>query len=167
MLHLQYGSLEPLVREWGDAFAPLAYQQNLRYNTHYDLPEITYAYDADVLEKILNNLLSNAFKYTPKGGNICLRIWLNSTEEMLQIEVEDSGPGISPEKLDLIFQRFYRANRGSTTKGSGIGLAFTQELVELYGGTITAQSKQGEGSTFSVSLPMRPHQIHSTKREIP
>jgi DNA-binding response OmpR family regulator len=116
-------------------------------------------FDEDKLDKILTNLLSNAIKYTPRDGRIILKV---STEfdnlkknPILRLDVSDTGIGIDHNKLERIFDRFYEVEDANLkTEGTGIGLALTKALVELHKGTISVTSKVGEGSCFSVSLPL-------------
>ena len=116
-------------------------------------------FDEDKLDKILNNLLSNAIKYTPKEGKIILKV---STEfdkldknPILRLDVSDTGVGIEHAKLERIFDRFYEVDDSNLKmEGTGIGLALTKALVELHKGKITVTSQVGEGSCFSVFLPM-------------
>lgn len=111
--------------------------------------------DPDRLRQVLVNLLANALHYTPPGGRI--RVEAITLENELRVSVSDSGPGISPEDLPHIFDRFYRVDRARSrgTGGSGLGLAIVRSLVELHGGQVTAESTPGRGSRFLVTLPMR------------
>ncbi len=120
-------------------------------------------FDADKLEKIVNNLMSNALKFTPEGGSVevvadFMSAGLAHNAPMKgaasSITVRDTGPGISPEHLPHIFDRFYRVDETHTTEGTGIGLALTKELVDVHHGTITAESTIGKGSVFTVILPI-------------
>ncbi|MEI6947592.1 ATP-binding protein [Paraflavisolibacter sp. H34] len=108
--------------------------------------------DTEMWEKIVLNLLSNAFKYTLEGA---IRVELREHGQAVRLSVSDTGVGIAPEELPRIFDRFHRVenSRGRTFEGTGIGLALVQELVKLHGGTLTAESEQGRGSTFTVTLP--------------
>ena len=123
----------------------------------FDAPPIVA--DPNRLQQVIWNLLSNAIKYTPSGGRV--RVLLEHTAHKLEISVTDTGEGIDPAFLPHVFERF-RQSDGSTTRrhgGLGLGLAITQHLVELHGGTIRAASEgRGMGSTFSVSLPLLPAQ---------
>ena len=109
--------------------------------------------DRDMWEKIVLNLLSNAFKYTLEGG---IRARLKVVGSAVELSVSDTGTGIAAQDLSKIFQRFHRieAAIGRTHEGTGIGLAMVRELVSLHGGTVRAESKLGEGSTFVVSIPL-------------
>ena len=109
--------------------------------------------DRDYLELIVNNLLTNAFKYTPKGQSIS--IGLESDGQELRITVSDTGCGIPTDKLDKIFTRFYQVN--DTNSGNGIGLSLVKRLVELHHGEITVDSAIGRGTTFYVTLPTGAH----------
>ncbi len=121
-----------------------------------DSPDVDIIVEADneMLEKIINNLLSNAFKYTRSGQSIKLSYTIE--EQNLTIKVEDSGYGISKADIDRVFERFFRARqRGSANVGgTGIGLYFTKTLIELHGGVIDVESELNQGSTFTVSLPI-------------
>src|SRR5690606_19125627 len=118
------------------AFDILARQKNITYSKSVELGTGPYWYDGEKLENILYNLLSNAFKYTPEGGTITLLVQEHAPQQAehakpsLSIEVADTGLGIKEEQMDKIFNRFYRTASGGTTKGSGIGLSLTRELVE-------------------------------------
>lgn len=120
------------------------------------LPEktlIKVAFDAEKLEIILSNLISNAFKYTPEGGKVVLSI--HETAHEVVFDVEDNGIGIPKDLQDRVFDRFFQVNPTSTTStGDGIGLSFVKHLVELHGGTVRVKSEPGKGATFSFTLPL-------------
>ncbi len=124
-------------------------------------------FDSDTLEKIINNLLSNAFKFTPENGSVHLKASLiNSTQggsESVRIEVKDTGKGISGPEMDKIFDRFYQSdtvNHGTKT-GTGIGLALVKELTELHHGNINVDSKVSRGTTFTLMLPISKGQFEA------
>lgn len=118
------------------------------------LPASAFVYlDLDKFDKVLYNLLSNAMKFTPSGGEI--EVSLESVGDRCLLRVRDTGIGIRPDRLANLFDRFYQAE-GSVSRsyeGSGLGLALVKELVELHGGTVTVESAIDRGSTFTVSLP--------------
>ena len=109
--------------------------------------------DRQMWEKVVLNLLSNAFKFTFAGG---ITVSLRRAGRAAELRVRDTGTGIAAEEMPRLFERFHRVEnaRGRTHEGSGIGLALVQELVRLHGGTITAESEVGAGTTFNVSVPL-------------
>jgi CheY-like chemotaxis protein len=111
--------------------------------------------DPDRLQQVVWNLLSNAVKFTPKGGRVQVR--LERVNSHIELIVSDTGVGISKEFLPMVFERFRQADSGSTRKtgGLGLGLAIVRHLVEMHGGTVTAESAGvDQGSTFTVKLPL-------------
>jgi PAS domain S-box-containing protein len=115
------------------------------------LAEAAYV-DRDMWEKIVLNLISNAFKFTLEGG-MTVRLWTSNRQ--IHFAVEDTGSGIPKEELPRVFERFHRVEgaKGRTNEGSGIGLALVQELIKIHGGHVTVESEVGKGSTFTVSIP--------------
>ncbi|MBN2531964.1 MAG: response regulator [Spirochaetales bacterium] len=109
--------------------------------------------DRGLIEKAFFNLVSNALKFTPKGGSIIIE--LKGNEKEYYISVKDTGIGIPADKLDLIFERFTQVDGSISRKygGTGIGLAYTKEIVELHGGRIIVESEEGSGSVFTICLP--------------
>jgi len=139
------------------SYASLAQQSDLElyYSSSYD--ELMIAYDQSLLEHILQNLLSNALKFTKPGGKIeCLLYPSASSTDFIEICVRDTGIGIAQEHLDQIFERFYQVDDSTTRgyQGTGIGLALVKELVEVQGGAIQAESTVGKGSRFTLSIPL-------------
>lgn len=129
--------------------------QSSRVAFHLNIPEplpLVFA-DADRVQQILLNLLTNAFRYTPQGS-VSLSVW--NDERDLWVSVTDTGIGIAPQDMTRIFDRFYRADtaRQLHRNGSGIGLAVTQRLIQLMGGQLQVESEVGQGSTFRFSLPL-------------
>ncbi len=116
--------------------------------------DVTAAGDRDALKQVLLILLDNAFKYTPVGGTI--RIATSLADGRIAIGVRDTGPGITPDALPHIFERFYRPDASRTGAGAGLGLAIAKELVEAQRGAITVESWPGRGSVFTVTLPRHP-----------
>ncbi|WP_189663060.1 ATP-binding protein [Polaribacter sp. IC073] len=128
-------------------------------------------YDKDKVEHILYNILGNAFKYTPKEGNIQLTVKPLNKKEVLKISISDSGVGIQKEELADIFKLFYRSTNRNNAKGTGIGLALTKELIHLHKGKIKVESSKSEGTTFTIKLPVSENfyaddeKITSSKKE--
>ncbi|WP_040005203.1 hybrid sensor histidine kinase/response regulator transcription factor [Fibrisoma limi] len=146
------------------SFSDLSERKNIRFSFQANVTEVIMYFDPDKLERILFNLLSNAFKFTPENGKVSLRINAVepgeqdvSAERMLEIGVSDTGIGIPAEKHEQIFERFFQNDIPGTlvNQGSGIGLAITKEFVRLHGGRITVDSAPDQGSTFTVQLPIR------------
>ncbi|MEZ4747006.1 MAG: ATP-binding protein [Calditrichia bacterium] len=157
------------------SFAPEK-EIELRFN-HVPLTEtsgqaaIFIYFDAEKLEKVFNNLLSNAFKFTPANGQIDVSIVTGiagggDEQPVVEIRITNTGPGIPPDKLENIFDRFYQVEAGTTRQfeGTGIGLALVKELVELHRGSVFVESEVDRETTFSVRLPfgakhLRPEEI--------
>ena len=121
------------------------------------------AFDSDKMYKIIGNLLSNALKYTPAGGEVNILVRMDEDGQYVHIIVSDTGQGINPEELHQIWKRFYQAEaqeKSPSVKGSGIGLHMVKEYVEMHQGRIDVQSQPGQGATFTVYLPttLRPTQ---------
>lgn len=121
---------------------------------HYEGAPVLIHADRDKINQVVTNLVSNALKYTPKGGSVAVQ--LCKTEYEAELTVKDSGIGIAPEDIPFIFERFYRADksRNRLTGGSGLGLAITKAIVESHKGKIRIESQVGIGSTFTVNLPL-------------
>ena len=167
-LKLSQGGLVQFLRAHVFSFESMAERKNISLNTHFP-EEFDKAYfDQDKLEKIVNNLLSNAFKYTPSGKAVSVNVSL--TDKHLFLEINDTGNGMHKKEIDKIFDRFYRVE-GTEAKGSGIGLALTKELVAMHNGQISVHSEKGRGTTFKVRLPVTledlPEGIHVDAEPLP
>jgi PAS domain S-box-containing protein len=153
--HLGPTDLISVVNAALDAVRPALEAKDIRVETHYQPGLKILAGDADRLQQVIWNLLSNASKFTPVGGVIGIRVTQDAT--YVQIEVRDTGPGIAPDFLPHVFERFRQAD-GSTTRthgGLGLGLAIVRHLVELHGGLIGAENvTEGTGAIFTVKLPI-------------
>ncbi len=142
------------------SYSSLAETKGIHYKYILSRNDCVEMFDEDKLEKIINNLLSNAFKFTGEGGKVILGLKRkskeNGFEEALEITVSDTGSGIRQEEQKKIFDRFYQAESTlfNDEGGAGIGLALTYDLVELMHGTIRLESEYGEGSTFTVQIPL-------------
>jgi signal transduction histidine kinase len=115
-----------------------------------DVPAVSVMGDQDAIKQVLLILLDNALKFTPENGTIT--IGATKTDRMAGIYIHDTGPGIAPETLPHIFERFYQSDESRTGSGAGLGLAIAQELIEAQQGEITVESQIGKGSTFTVTL---------------
>lgn len=153
---LQYGNVMQFLKELFDAFTTLFKRKELQYSYIAPCESLLIKFDPDKLEQIVSNLLSNAFKYTPENGNIIFKTGVIREEDkqLLVITVSNTGNEMTEEQLSKIFNLFYKIeNDQNEYHGSGIGLTLTQSLVKFLNGTITVESKQGEGITFTVKLP--------------
>ncbi|MFC5047025.1 two-component regulator propeller domain-containing protein [Aquimarina hainanensis] len=121
-------------------------------------------YDREKIEHIIYNLLSNAFKFTPKEGNILLNIVPITNKKKIKLSVIDSGPGIPDDELQHIFKLFYQSDIGKKNKGTGIGLALTKELINLHKGKIKIDSNPSEGTTFTIKFPVTEEAYDDTEK---
>ncbi|KKL48934.1 hypothetical protein LCGC14_2320540 [marine sediment metagenome] len=121
---------------------------------HQEFEPVRVRGDENRLEQIVDNLLSNALRYTERGGRVTLRV--GRREDKALLEVEDTGIGIPPNELSDIFRRFWRGekSRSRVTGGAGIGLAIVRDLTEAHDGQVDVDSTPGRGSSFRVSLPL-------------
>jgi signal transduction histidine kinase len=145
--------LGPIVEQVVQALAPLARNERQVTVSLEEMPAHLWAIaDADRLAQVLTNLVRNAINYTPEGGVVSIRV--GSAADHIQIAVADTGVGISADDLTHIFERFYRADTSRTrdTGGFGLGLSIARELLEAMGGSLSATSQPGLGSTFWISL---------------
>jgi signal transduction histidine kinase len=147
--------LSKLLRKVASHFDALAAERSLRYVV--EAPEaLATEVDAELMQRVLLNLLANAFKFTPAAGQI--RVSLRDLEgKRALIEVADSGPGVRPEHRSLIFERYQQADASSTRRfgGAGLGLAIAKDFVELHGGSVSVADAPEGGAVFSVELPLR------------
>ncbi len=156
--------LVPLLAGLISSFDSIAIQKNITLERQYGSGPFTCLVDNDKFEKIINNLLSNAFKFTPAGGNV--RVTL--TEEMRRdtrtavIKISDTGEGIPEDKLDKVFERFYQVDNSIKRAygGSGIGLALVKELVNLHNWDIAVSGRPGPGTEFTLSIPMEKEHVN-------
>ena len=116
-----------------------------------DIPDLDYTGDEELLSQVWSNLLDNAVKFTPAGGHI--GVSLRRTGDRVEVTVSDDGPGMDEATLARIFEQFYQGDTPHRGEGSGLGLPLCRRIVELLGGTITAESRPGEGTRFRVVLP--------------
>ncbi len=158
-LRVQKADVVPFLRKLFASFESLATQKKLGIRFYAEHDRIDVYYEPEKLEKIFVNLVSNAIKFTPEGGEISSSVRVShedGTSGWVEIEVRDSGIGIPDDRLPYIFDRFYQVESGDTRdyEGTGIGLALVKELVELHGGEIRVTSKVGMGTVFKVRLPL-------------
>jgi heavy metal sensor kinase len=143
--------LAGLVRQLVDEHQIPAEAQGIRLSA--DLPRVCGIYaDRTQIERLVSNLLGNAIKYTPPGGEVQVR--LSNTNDQARFVIEDTGVGIAPDHLPHIFDRFYRVPSADPEKGLGLGLSFVAWIVKAHGGSVQVESKLQEGSRFTVTLPI-------------
>ncbi|SKB63533.1 Signal transduction histidine kinase [Parapedobacter luteus] len=153
--HLEWGDLAYAVVQHVESFNDIAESKKITY--HYSLSDARYEawFDGEKVERILFNLLSNAFKFTPVGGRVTVTV---NFEDTMTLVVRDTGIGIPQAARARIFDRYFQYDTppGMLNQGSGIGLAITKEYVQLLGGRIEVDSVPDQGSVFTVILPLRP-----------
>jgi len=161
-LNTSEGDIVPFLKELFLAFKGLADSKGITLKFHSELPELYLWFDQDKLEKVFYNLLSNCMKFTPYEGSVFIRIdkVLRDGRDYASITVEDNGCGIAAEHIDKIFEQFrYYNQKGLNAEGTGLGLAFSKELVDLHHGKIEVKSTEATGETpgytvFTVLLPL-------------
>ncbi|WNJ16997.1 two-component regulator propeller domain-containing protein [Pontibacter sp. G13] len=164
-LEICHQNLIPHVESIHASFEFVAQQRDLHFMLDCEFEELTTYFSPDAIEKILNNLISNAFKYTPDGGEVLVKISRiyqpheGESEGFVQIEVIDDGRGIARHNLSRIFERFFQEDESDRYRGEsmGIGLALTRTLVQLHHGSIQVESAPQEGTHFTIKLPMSAH----------
>jgi signal transduction histidine kinase/DNA-binding response OmpR family regulator len=150
------GDIIGFIKETVFSFSDLSEKKDVKLHFFSNVERYETVFDQDKLEKILFNLLSNAFKFTPEHGAISVRVEITSEHDLL-LKVEDNGIGIAADKLERIFDRFFQTDLPSTfvNQGSGIGLSITKEFVKAHGGTIEVESQLGKGTCFTVRIPVK------------
>jgi signal transduction histidine kinase len=143
-----------LMADLTSSFSAQAASLDIDLQTEVPASNLELTTDYDRLNQALSNLISNSLRHTPQGGRISIRA-TPSTNDHLQITLQDTGSGISPEDLPFIFDRFWRADKSRTDRAhSGLGLAITKQIVLAHGGTIDVESKIGEGTKFVIDIPV-------------
>jgi CheY-like chemotaxis protein/CHASE3 domain sensor protein len=144
-------------------FAEMAMNKNITFKTHaIDVP-VTFFTDKQRVEQVIKNLLSNAFKFTPDGGSISVTAKPGTLAKTISFSIKDSGIGIHADKQKIIFDAFQQAD-GSTSRkygGTGLGLSISRELASLLGGHITLTSEPGQGSEFTLTLPLEAKHVEA------
>lgn len=143
-----------LLSEVAEQMAPMAERKSVHLQT-LCVPELAAQADQDRLKQVLLNLVDNAIRYSPADGVVCLQGGAGHSPGMVSVQVSDKGPGIPPDDLPHIFDRFYRgdASRARVTGNAGLGLSIARAIVEAHGGSISVQSTPGEGAYFTIALP--------------
>jgi signal transduction histidine kinase/ligand-binding sensor domain-containing protein/DNA-binding response OmpR family regulator len=175
VLELSGGDIMDFCRKTWSIFNEMAQQKKINYVFRTSIDSQIMTFDEDKIEKIIMNLLSNAFKFTPEGGQITLSLEKISEvtsinpvyKHYILITVKDSGVGIPEKDLDHIFDRFYSVSRNGLGKyeGTGIGLTLVKEFTQLHQGEIFVKSKECEGSEFSIKIPIIEYKAGTQKAE--
>lgn len=156
-LQLQTGAINELLTVAAASFSSMAEQRNIQYTVSLPADRLAVRYHADQLEKVVNNLLSNAFKFTPNGGQVALTAQRVTKDEkpFVRISVDDNGMGIVPEQVERVFERFYQGTTSlvGDQPGTGIGLSLVKEVIQLHEGSVRVETKAGPGARFVVELP--------------
>jgi signal transduction histidine kinase/ligand-binding sensor domain-containing protein/DNA-binding response OmpR family regulator len=167
-LHPSIGDIIRFCRETSYSFADIAEKKKIQFSFSSDTDSLEVYFDKDKVEKILFNLLSNAFKYTYDSGMVSVGLMYkppanNEPDGTLTIEVKDSGIGIPADQHEKIFERFFQTDvpESMVNQGTGIGLAITKEFVKLHNGIITVKSEPGQGTCFTVLLPAKKFYVPS------
>jgi signal transduction histidine kinase/ligand-binding sensor domain-containing protein/DNA-binding response OmpR family regulator len=154
-LRVAQGNMVVFIREIWDSFRNLATQRRIDFDFHTEEQEIPAWFDFDQLEKVIFNLLSNAFKFTQDGGRISIEITQEEASEEILITVKDEGIGIPKDQVENIFDRFYQVEQSrkwARKSGTGIGLSLAKTIIEKHHGRITVHSKEEVGTTFNIFL---------------
>ncbi|WP_273157953.1 hybrid sensor histidine kinase/response regulator transcription factor [Bacteroides fluxus] len=158
-LTLSEGDIVAYVQNICNSFLMLSEKKNVHLTFFSAVESLNMAFDEDKVGKIVMNLLSNAFKFTPDGGRVDVSLEvLKGSPETLEIKVSDTGIGVKDEDKERIFERFYQAEHegeGHRTTGSGIGLSLVRDFVTLHGGAVRVFDNAGQGSVFVVDIPVK------------
>lgn len=156
-LHVNRGNLVPFLEQIVASFQSYASNKKINFNFQTQKLRLEGFFDKTKLERIIFNLLNNAFKFTPPGGSITLRLHqMNPTDNHARIDVEDTGIGIPKDQLSSVFDRFHQVDESSTREyeGTGIGLSLVMDYIQLHHGSVDVKSESGRGSLFTISFPL-------------
>lgn len=160
------GDIVQFTKDLSHLFIELSDKKDIRFDFHSEMNKCNAMFDHNKMEKIIFNLLSNAFKFTPNNGHVSITLSLDKTNErLLIIEVKDNGIGIAPQEIDKVFSRFYQVQNHISNQGSGIGLALVKEYTEIHEGKISIESQPNEGACFKLHLPIVA--LNANKNNIP
>lgn len=170
ILEISQGDVMKYLNNIAASFTSLAETKSISYQCYSDHLDLITWFDHDKIEKIATNLLSNAFKFTPAGGEIEFRAGYirdndPDSQALLEFSVKDNGPGIPEKSLNKIFDRFYQVEEtlGTENFGTGIGLSLSRDLTRLMHGNISVTSKQNSGSTFVVRIPLGKNHLNENE----
>ncbi|WP_372648133.1 two-component regulator propeller domain-containing protein [Draconibacterium sp.] len=164
-LNLTEADIVSFVRNIVESFNHYAIEKDIKLTFNTLKKRLFVSFDPDKIEKIINNLLTNAFKYTEAQGSISVNLSLvfdsdnedfsdeNEEKQYIEINIKDTGKGISKSNIDRIFMRFFQTDESDTKTGAGIGLALVKDLVKLHKGEIFVTSREGKGTRFTIRIP--------------
>ncbi len=162
-LNLTEGDIVDFLRQVSKRFEPMSDHKQIRFSFYTELESLIMAFDADKMDKILSNLLSNAFKFTPEKGRVTIQLETETesttggvTQDNLIIKVSDTGAGIPDADKAKVFDVFYQSMQSNVQAvGSGIGLSMVKDFAELHGGGVSVHDNTGRGTVFRVKIPVR------------
>lgn len=152
-LHCSVSDFISFTKSVARAFDDYASSRNIRFTVESNRKELYFGYDQAKIKKVLNNLLSNAFKYTPDGGSVAVKI--DSDDSEVRVSISDTGPGITAETKERIFERFFQGEQSEYRTGSGIGLHIASEYIHMHGGEISVADNSPVGTVFTFRLSIR------------
>ena len=157
-------NLVQVLKEIASAHESWAIGKKIKFTLYFEVEELILFIDQEKIEKIMHNILSNAFKFTKENGEVILHLKVENNRQAV-VSIKDTGIGIPSQELDKVFDRFYQVDSSQTRdyEGSGLGMALAKELVELHHGTISVESREGVGSTFIVRLPLGKEHLSETE----
>lgn len=159
-LNLAEGDLASALRRWVENFGLAARKKDVSLTLDVEPGvDFTMAYDSEKMERVIFNLISNSLKFTPSNGSIALTLRQSDDKSRAVVTVADTGRGMDQETMSHIFERFYQTETLNPT-GSGIGLAVAKSFVELHEGSIVVKSKEGEGTAFTIEIPI----VHTSEK---
>jgi signal transduction histidine kinase/tetratricopeptide (TPR) repeat protein len=166
-LQFMEGNLDEFLRVFVASFNSMAEHKKIVFSKNIATPIHTVLFDADKLEKIISNILFNAFKFTPEGGLVTLSIYTSPDENELHIKIADTGIGISKEDQPHVFSPFYQSKHtfDDGQLGTGLGLSLVNELVKLHHGQIELLSQVNNGTTISITLPIKHQSNQVSERD--
>lgn len=151
-MHLSEFNIRDCMKEWAEAFRTLAYRKHITFRFNAGDGDYNIIADAEMMERITYNLLSNAFKFTPENG--CINIYISRTnDDKISMKFTDTGVGMPAEHVKHIFESFYQIDVHHA--GSGIGLALVKAFVEMHHGNINVESSEGCGTAFTINIPVK------------
>ncbi len=160
---IAHEAVRPLIENTVRAFTPPHERSRVWVQVAPNLPLLPV--DATKFNQALGNVLSNAFKYSPQGGEVLVHAWMDPLHPLLHVSVTDQGIGMTAEQRHRAFERFYRADSSGSIPGTGLGLSLVQEIMHCHGGRATLSSEPGQGSVVTLTFPVNPAPLESHAQE--